>query len=268
MNNTFNALRFSRLIRKTLLERKTQTFGLIALVLSISLIMYASCKLFMGFGAAQNLTFIWGLAGGGCFLASLVFAYFSSNAGGISYLTLPASHFEKWLTGILIAVVLYPAIFLLFFRLMDSSFISIYHNSLDPNSPSYKMDYASVYDLPFDGRLALKVYNQFFILTPVSFLGSLYFNKVSFIKVALVFCAFLFVVFTLNWLIAKLLFGDISDAIPLREVSIAVGKSIDPEVGRIELPAKMYQIYMFFMDFILPVIFFALAYLRLREKEF
>jgi hypothetical protein len=268
MNNTFNARRFSILLKKTLLERKMQTLGLTALMLSISLIIYAFSKTFMGFGAAQNLTFIWGLAGGGCFMASLVFAYFSSNASGISWLTLPASHFEKWLTGVLIAVVLYPAIFLLFFRLMDSVFISVYHNSLDPNSPSYKIAYASVYNLPFDGRLALKVYNLFFIFTPVSFLGSLYFNKVSFIKVVLVFCAFCFFAYTLNWLIAKLIFGDINAAFPFREVSIPVGKSLDPEEGRIELPAKVYQIYMYFMDFILPVIFFVLAYLRLREKEF
>jgi hypothetical protein len=222
----------------------------------------------MGFRTAQNLTFLWGLAGGGCFMASLVFAYFSSNASGISFLTLPASHFEKWLTGVLIAVILYPAIFLLVFRLMDSSFISVYHNSLDPNSTSYKIAYASVYNLPFDGRFALRVYSLFFIFTPVSFLGSLYFNKVSFIKVVLVFCAFCFVAYTLNWLMAKLLFGGINAAFPFREVSIAVGKSMDPEEGRIELPSKLIQLIMFFMDFILPAIFFALAYLRLREKEF
>jgi hypothetical protein len=268
MNNTFNARRFSRLFRKTLIERKMQTFGFIVLMLCISLMIYGFCKTFMDFRAAQNITFIWGLAGGGSFMASLVFAYFNSNASGISWLTLPASLFEKWLTGILIAVILYPAIFLLFFRLMDSSFISIYHNSLDPNMPSYKTAYASVYNLPFDGILAIKVYNLFFIFTPLSFLGSLYFNKVSFIKVALVFCAFCLFAYTLNWLMAKLLLGDISAAFPLREVSIAVGKSMDPEEGRIELPAQLYRINMFFMDFILPVIFFGLAYLRLREKEF
>jgi hypothetical protein len=268
MNNTFNARRFNRLFRKTLLERKMQTFGLTALVLSVSLIIYAFCKTFMNIGSAQILTFIWGFAGGGCFLASFVFAYFSSNASGISYLTLPASHFEKWLTGMLIAVILYPIIFLVFYRFMDASFVTLYHNSLDPNSPSYKTAYASVYNFPFDGRQAVKVYNLFFIFTPVSFLGSLYFNKVSFIKVALVFCAFCFIAFTLNWLIAKLLFGDINAAFPFREVSISAGKSMDPEEGRIELPTKVYQIYSYFMDFILPVIFFALAYLRLREKEF
>lgn len=268
MNNTFQTRRFGWLLRKTFLERKVQTFGLTALVLGISVILYAVCKTLMGFGAAQNLTFIWGLSGGGCFLASFVFGYFASNASGISYLTLPASVFEKWLSGILIGVILYPVIFLVFFRIMDSTFIAIYHNSLDPASPTYKSDFASVYTLPFDGRLALRVYNLFLIFTSVSFLGSLYFNKVSFVKVALVFCAFCFFIFTLNWMIAKMFFGDIASAFPFAGVSISIGKSMNPEEGSIDLPERVFLFTRFFFDYIIPVCLFVLVYLRLREKEF
>jgi hypothetical protein len=268
MNNTFHVKRFGWLLRKTLLERRVQTLGLTALLLGISLIIYAFCKTAVGFGPAQNLTFIWGLAGGGCFMASFVFGYFGSNASGISYLTLPASLFEKWLTGILIGVILYPLIFLLFFRVMDSGFIAIYHNSLDSASPSYHSDYASVYTLPFNGRLALRVYNLFLIFTPVSFLGSLYFNKVGFVKVALVFCAFCFFIFILNWMIAKLFFGDIAGAFPFREVSMSIGKSMNPEEGAIGMPERIYQSTEFFFDYIIPAALFALVYLRLREKEF
>lgn len=268
MNNTFNAKRFGWLFKKILIERKMQTFGFTGLALSIVLIIYVFCKSLIGFGAAQNLTFIWGLTGGGCFLASFVFSYFSSNASGISYLTLPASHFEKWLTGMLIAVVLYPTIFLVFYRIMDASFVALYHNSLDTNSPFYKTAYASVYIFPFNGRLAGKVYNMFFIFAPTVFLGSLYFNKVSFIKVALLFCAFCFTVFALNWVIAKLLLGDINSAFPFRDVSMSVGKSIGPEEGIIEMPSTVYRIYSPCIDYLVPALFFALAYIRLREKEF
>jgi hypothetical protein len=268
MNNTFQINRFGWLLRKAFLERKVQTFGLTALVLCISLILYSICKTFIGFGAAQNLTFIWGLAGGGCFMASLVFGYFGSNASGISYLTLPASIFEKWLTGILIGVILYPLIFLLFFRLIDAGFVMLYHNSLDPASPTYKSDFASVYTLPLDGRLALRVYNMFLIFTSISFLGSLFFNKVSFVKVALVFCAFCLFMFTLNWIIAKMFFGDIASAFPFSGVSISIGKSMNPEEGAIELPEHVFRITGFVFDYLIPVSLFALVYLRLREKEF
>src|ERR1700693_5493341 len=123
MNNTFNAKRFGRLAKKTLLERPVQMFGFTALLLALVLILYVVAKTLSGFSAAQNLTFIWGLPGGSFFLASFVFGYFSSNAGGSSFLTLPASQFEKWLTGVLIAGILYPLIFLIFYRVIDSSFV-------------------------------------------------------------------------------------------------------------------------------------------------
>ena len=103
MNNTFSIKRFRLLFKKTIAERPVQTIGVMALLLILSLILYVAAKELAGFGAAQNLTFIWGLSGGSFFLASFVFGYFSTNASGSSYLTLPASYFEKWLCGILIA---------------------------------------------------------------------------------------------------------------------------------------------------------------------
>src|SRR6476659_4671666 len=131
MNNIFNVKRFSLLLKKTLLERPVQTFGVTALLLTLVFMLYTIAKSLAGFSAAQNLSFIWGLPGGGFFLASLVFGYFHSNAIGSSYLTLPASRFEKWLCGVLIVSILYPLIFLVFYRIIDSSFVALYHNSLD-----------------------------------------------------------------------------------------------------------------------------------------
>jgi hypothetical protein len=264
MNNTFNANRFGLLFKKTLLERPTQMFGFIGLILAIILIIYFICKSEMSFAAAQNIAFIWGLAGGGCFLASFVFGYFSSNSSGSSYLTLPASHFEKWLCGILIAGVLYPLIFLLFYRMMDTGFVAIYHHSLDPDNPLYRIQYDSVYLFSFAGRVATKVYPIYLLLTGVALTGSLYFNKAGFIKTAISFCVVCFGLFALNWLFAKIVFGNIDNTFPFHAVNILVGK----EVGSVELPKRMFQAYSYAADFIVPIIFWILAYIRLREKEF
>src|SRR5882762_2848221 len=111
MNNTFNLRRFWLLLKKTLLERPVQMFGFTGLILAVVLIMYVIIKSLGGFTAAQNISFIWGLPGGGFFLGSFVFNYFSSTANGSSYLTLPASHFEKWLCAVLITGVLYVGVF-------------------------------------------------------------------------------------------------------------------------------------------------------------
>src|SRR5438128_8156580 len=107
MNDIFSARRFGFLFKKTLLERPVQLLGLCVLSLAISFLLYAIVKGMFGFEEGQNVSFIVGLIGCGAFLASFVFNYFSSNASGSSYLTLPASSLEKWLCGVLIASVIF-----------------------------------------------------------------------------------------------------------------------------------------------------------------
>ena len=154
MNEVFSIKRFLLLFRKVIIERPTQTLGVTTLLLLLSSILYVAAKKLAGFGPAQNLTFIWGLAGGGFFLSSFVFGYFNTNASGSSYLTLPASFVEKWLCGILIVGILYPLLFLLFYHVMDIAFVTSYHNSLDKASLFYKQQYESVYTFNLNGIVA------------------------------------------------------------------------------------------------------------------
>jgi len=264
MNNTFHAKRFGKLVKKTLLERPMQTLGLTGLLLALSLILYSVIKTFGGFNPAQNITFIWGLAGGGCFLASFVFGYFSSNAMGSSFLTLPASNFEKWLCGVLIAGVFYPIIFLLFFRLIDSSFVTIYHHELDPAGPFYKQLYQSVYIFDFNGFVARKVYPMYWFLAGAMLVGSLYFNKVGFIKTAIGISILIVSEIGLNWLMATLLFGQVNNAVPFSSVRLPAGKA----EGTIELPSGFVNIINDSLWYVLPSLLWLLAFTRLREKEF
>ena len=264
MNNTFEIKRFWFLIRKTLLERPAQITGLIGLMLLIIFILYFICRSLIGFAVSQNLTFIWGLVGGGCFLASYVFGYFASNAAGSSYLTLPASHFEKWLCSVLIVGILYPIIFLLFYRAMDASFVAFYHKSLDPTSPLYKDKYKAVYQFAFDGFIARKVYSTFALFTGVGMVGSLYFNKANLIKTALVFCAICLCLYCLNWLFAQVMFGSIEGAIPFQDVYVRFGDNS----GVVPIPRSLSNIVGVSFGYVIPAILWILAYLRLKEKEF
>ncbi len=264
MNSTFNVTRFGKLLKKTLLERPMHTYGFTGLVLVVVLILYAVLKTLSGFDMAQRLTFFLGITAGSFFLASFVFGYFSSNASGSSFLTLPASHFEKWLCAVLITGVLYPLIFLIFYRIIDSSFVAIYHNSLDTASPFYKQRYERVYDFDLNGIIARNIYIMFFIYTGAMLLGSLYFNKAAVIKVALVLCAIFIFTFGLNWLMAIGLFGSIEDAAPFNHVAIRAGK----DIGSIELPTQVGKIFMYAIIYAFPTILWVLSFTRLREKEF
>ncbi|CAN5214300.1 hypothetical protein BH11BAC6_BH11BAC6_04220 [soil metagenome] len=264
MNETFNITRFGWFFKKTILERPAQLIGLTVVCLAFSLLCYAFCKYTGGFEVAQNATFLLGLIGGGSFLASFVYAYFGTNAGGSSFLTLPASQFEKWLCGILITGVLYVAIFLLFFRFVDVTFISIYHNSLDPKSPFYKELYDSVQPFPYDGFVASRGYMMFTNFGGAMLVGSFYFNKAPFIKVALILCGLCFSAFLLNLLVANLFFDNVGSAFPYYLVWL----DFNNDRGRLELPSNMLGVVNIVFQFILPAMLWILAYIRLREKEF
>ena len=264
MNNTFNAKRFGLVFKKTLFERQMQMFGFTALTLALVFITYTAFRTISGFELAQNITFILGFSLSSCFMASFVFAYFSSNASGSSYLTLPASSFEKWLCGVLIAGVLFPLIFLLFFRIVDASFVWFYHNNLDSTSPEYKIQYNSVFILPLDGAVARKVYPLFLALSGSMMLGSLYFNKVSFIKTAITLCIICFGGFALNWIFAIIFFGNVTDAAPFNHVTIPVGK----EQGSIEHSKFWANIFFYGIAYVVPILVWGISYVRLRDKEF
>lgn len=264
MSEVFSIKRFLLLFKKIIAERPTQTIGVSALLLVLSFILYVAAKKIIGFDPAQNLTFIWGLAGGAFFLSSFMFGYFNTNASGSSYLTLPASFLEKWLCGILMAGILYPLIFLLFFHTMDAAFVTAYHNSLDKASLFYKQQYESVYNFDLNGIIAWKVYALFLQLTGVMLTGGLYFNKIPFIKTGLAICIIVLVIFGVNWLMANALFSNVSDAGPYDHVTLSVGK----QNGTLILPTNLENVFHIAIAFIIPVILWFLPLLRLREKEF
>jgi hypothetical protein len=264
MNNTFNARRFGLLFRKTLLEKPIQIFGFTGLIFLFIFIVYYLMKTYVGFPAAQNLTFLWGMVGGDFILAAFVFNYFASSASGSSYLTLPVSNLEKWLTAVVIVAVLYPLTFMIFYRIMDAGFVLAYHNSLDPNGPFYKQMYEAVYLFPFNGRFARQCYVITAVCSGFMLIGSLYFNKAALIKVALAICILSFGIYGLNYLFAGMLFKNVADAFPFQYVVIWVGK----ETGSLDLPQNVHDPAWYFISFGLPLILWAVAFIRLREKEF
>jgi hypothetical protein len=263
MNDIFEIKRFGLLLKKTILERPIQILGPAALSLAGTLIIYSLAVYFIGWNPAQNLAFIWGLVGGGCFLASSVFGYFGTNASGSAYLTLPASAFEKWLCAILIAGVFFCAVFFLFYRIMDGTFVSVYHNGLDKNSPLYVREYDAVHLYTFDSRMVWQSVSLYLNFVGAMLIGSLYFNRVSAVKVALVYLGVIAVAYFLNLFLAHVMFHNVDEASPFYFVFIKVGNN----VGKIELPHIADQMVGIAWFYIIPAILWLTTYIRLREKE-
>ena len=279
MNNIFQPTRFWNLFRKTVLERPVQIFGIVVLNLVVVLLMYAFLRNIISWPAAQNLSFIWGLVFGGCYLSAAVFNYFSTNAGGSSYLTLPASHFEKWLCGILITWVLYVIVFLIYYKTIDTVFVGYYHRHLNPLEVDYQGKVEAVQTFDYRGHVARTSYLIFGNLTAAMFVGSFYFNKISFVKTGLVICATMVFFYGLNLAIAHAMFSNVADAFPFTHVAIGlpsntefneVAMAIRPktEEGSIGLPSPFVDIFRFSIRYVVTSTLCIAAFIRLKEKEF
>ncbi|MBK7938154.1 MAG: hypothetical protein IPJ82_14175 [Lewinellaceae bacterium] len=265
MKDIFEFRRFFLLLKKTMLERPVQIAGFTGLMLLTSFALYAFCYWPLGrLDLAQSATFLAGLAVGGSYLASVVFGYFSNNARGYAFLTLPASGFEKWLCGVLVTGVLYPAVFILFFSIMDRAFVALYHNGLNPTAANYALmtRYAQVFALT--GPVAQNVYTLFFVFAGAMLVGTLYFNKVSFVKVALILFGLFFFLYTFNFGIAKALMGDIGNAMPFQFVAVRAGYDFE----RIELPENWSGAVEMAIRYVFPASLWLIALVRLRDKEF
>lgn len=263
MNDIFNLKRFGWLLKKSVLERPTLTLGLLAVTLAITLLTYSIVQTMAGINRAQISAFVLGFTIGGSFMASSVFGYFSSTANGSAFLLIPASHFEKWLCGILITGVLFVLIYLGFYRLIDIFFVNSYRNGLDPNGPDYQLLYNGIELFSFDNEIAKIVYTVFVNIAGAMLVGSLYFNRVSYIKVALVICTLVIATYFLNLFIATAFFDHIDVAIPFKVIFLKVGTG----VGIINQPYLMARAINISISYVVPAILWITAYIRLKEKE-
>jgi hypothetical protein len=279
MNNLFQFTRFMYLFRKTVLEKPVQIFGIVILNLVVVLLMYAFLRNIIGWPGTQNLTFIWGFVFGGCYLSAAVFSNFNSNASGSSFLTLPASHLEKWLCGILITWVLYVVVFLLYYKGIDAIFVNYYHRHLNPLEVDYQGKLEAVQMFDYGGHVARMAYLIFGNLTAAMFVGSLYFNKISFVKTGLVICAAFVFFYGVNLAMAHIIFPDVTDAYPFSHVSIGLPSAtkvneltmaIRPksEEGSVGLPSPYIDIYQVTVRYVLMLTLCIAAFIRLKEKEF
>ena len=103
---------------------------------------------------------------------------------------------------------MFTFVFLVFYRIVDTTFVGLYHKSLDPKDPFYKEMYDAVTIFPFDGFLASKTYMMYLNFAGAMLVGTLYFNKAAFIKVALLICAFFIGGYFINGLMATALFAE------------------------------------------------------------
>jgi hypothetical protein len=94
-------------------------------------------------------------------------------------------------------------------------------------------------------------------------IGSIAFNKASFIKVAIIFSVLFCFTYLFNYLFAKMLFSNLDRAAPFHNVFLLA----KGEVGIVELPQNLVDVMDYIVFLILPIILWSTSFLRLKEKE-
>ncbi|MES2108799.1 MAG: hypothetical protein V4577_08635 [Bacteroidota bacterium] len=255
MNNTFNIKRFGRLLIKQLTEHyKTYLMGVA--VLTGVMLVGGSFFLFLTPAvldlSAQVVLFgsIYFLAG--TIFTSTVFADLSDKKKSISYLTLPASHFEKFFTGWLISMVLFSLVYLVSFYSILMILLHVKH------WPGQRTEVLNVFVDPMP-----VVFIVYAMLHGFSIWGAIFFERLHFIKTAFCFFIGIIALSVVNTSFIEMLLGrEVRTATPFggisfieghKYVAVASVRQTDPLVG-----------YVFIA---IAIVFWTAAYCRLKEKQ-
>jgi hypothetical protein len=258
MNDIFNFTRFVRLFTKHTAEHyKTylMSTGVLVgvMVLFMGFVTY-STRGHMG-ANIQGALFFNFLFFSGTIFTSMVFSDLGDRKKSVPALTLPVSHLEKYLVAWLYSFVIFQLIYLACFYAIDFIMITVANASVtDKNEVIHVFSADERYRLAFP---------MFAVLHAVCFIGSIFFEKLHFIKTVFSFFILLLVLGLLNPVLMKAIFQtEISDAVPFVSVEVI----LDNRPWQI-LPNETGNIILLVTSFLIVMALWLGTYFRLKEKQ-
>jgi len=224
----------------------------------------------------QFVAYMIGLYSVGCFYSSMFFVELSTKKEALPWLSLPASHLEKLLCAILYSVALFYIAFTLVFYCVDIIMVQ-WSNNITWRHPRFfpgttiRILPVTVYNLiSAEGApIPEKDYHLFtflyFAIQAAFLLGSVYFTRYSFVKTAIAV-----LLFALGFVILQR--GVIYPMLPKDWNNGFLSWSRfeydnGPPGIEVRLPAGLENLVVYVGQFGLPLFFWWVTYLRLKEKE-
>ena len=172
----FSPRRFGQLLLRDLAGGYRSILIAMATVAGVVLIVSALTVLGSGGDASFHLGFfVQTLFFGGFIVTSLAFREVRQNGGGIFYLTIPASTFEKLASKLVVNSVGYSLGLLVFYTALASASEGILRLVFGRGNAFFN---------PFD-PMVLKAVALYLVTQSVYLLGSIWFRKLAFVKTAL-----------------------------------------------------------------------------------
>jgi len=204
-------------------------------------------------GAVQNGVFIIGLFIGGGVFSNAMFHEFSSPQSGMWLLSIPAKHSEKVISSIIMSTLFFLITYVFLFYLADILYLTLISDE----------GILSILN-PFRNNF-YQFFFWYFLFNGFILLGSIIFNKYSFIKTLLAGVLLIILFNYLNMLILKFKIPEISVV-----SSIAFDNFLFSHQGeniRVSLFDHANLISSIFIKVVLPISIWFAVWLKLKEKE-
>lgn len=202
----------------------------------------------------QAIFFILFLLGSGFIFTSSIFSNLGNKNQAVAALSLPASHFEKYLVGWLYSFLIFSVVFTASFYVVITLIVNLdeWH--------SQEKEILNVFSAEQEVYGAYIIYA---FLHAVAIWGAIFFTKTQFIKTAFVFLVLAGLLTTLNFQVLEAIFQqDLHVATPFTNV----GFQVDKEYYSLELPEQQQRLIVL-VPIVLALLFWATAYARIREKQ-
>jgi len=265
MNNTFNLKRFIMLFKKHGAEH-AKIYLLSIVVLAGIIFLVLGTTSFSNHRhlaqAAQQAIFSLTLWIAGSIFTSLSFADLGDKKKAAGILTLPASQLEKYLVAWLYSFILFQLIFIAIFYFADWIVISI---SIPPAGFERNHLFSLLYGRNIFGRdgLSFDTFIIYAFFHAFTFWGSIFFEKLHFVKTAVVFIVLVVILIFAN---ETLLSAFISSE-PVRNVPFEGFSYVgDGRIYRIPPNSFVSWLGKIIMYAVVATLWLS-AYYRLKEKQ-
>ena len=274
MNQFFSFKRFTLLVLKHWADNKKR-YGLSVLAFIGLLITWFVFTMLTGFDSipmgkdVQLITFYFALFAMGTFYASQYFNDLGSRSKGINFLLVPASAFEKLLCSLLYTVFLFFVVYTATFYVVDVIMVAIAKSIPYESVGGEKPAVFNVFDIviiPFNNDTTLNFLLFFFSVQAAFLLGSVYFEKYSFIKT--IICCFVagFILFCLMFFFNEQLLPGVGDY--PRGFFTSYRVRVDGMADRlVQLPDWIGQVLRFLVMYAIAPFLWLVTYYRLKEKQ-
>ena len=280
MNQTFDFYRWRMLVgghwaenRKRYLLALLAMGGMLAAWYGFLLAIdkFGPVNLFM-----QYTAYYCGLYIVGCLYASTIFAELGEKARAIQFLSIPASHLEKLLCGILFGVVLFFLAYTLIFYIVDIPMVSManriiarehqhWPGTMEPIGSVEVLNLWSNQWAPVPDKRFHLILLGYFAIQSAFLLGSVYFARWAFIKTIVAVLVFwlIFILFMDKGLREWLPEGWHYDSM----MQWANNTSQQGPNQFIRLPPSFQGIVIFLIQYSIAPALWVITYFRLKEKE-